>query len=675
VAGKTAEQTPREAKALQSAFVPVGAPAGLVALTRDPALVAALRRLVEDGHRFDFVASDTALTDHLMTSQTRAALIDGAASSVPVAELTARLTAQFPDLVLVVAGTAADQGVLAPQITDGRVFRFLHKPVSAQRVKLFVESAFRHSDALPPATVAAPPTRSSGTRSRMPLALGALALAIVASVAFWWAAREAPPRAAAVDAPAAAPRSSAPASAPASAPSAPSDLDPATQRLLERADAALAAGQRVAPPGESAADLYKLVLAKSPGHARATAGLDDIANRHLAQAEQAIVAEDLDEATRLVEVARGVVPNHARVAFLATQIGKERERQLLTAARQAAASGNLDRAIAVLESGSSGGSELIGAARRELRQQEIDLQAASFLALADARVQAGALLAPAQDNARYYIESARALAPEHAGLREARRKLQAALVADARTAIGAADFAAAELGIATAAENGVARGDLEALRGELAAATVAREADAFSALGQRFNAQLRANRLLEPAADSALALYAQMREANTQHPQTLNSRNALGGRMLVESGAALARGDIAGAERWIGEAEAIGFTGLELTNAKRDIATQRVRTQRLTEAVPLSQLTRTRMIEPRYPGAAQAVGQEGWVDLEFTVTRTGTVEDVEVTGSSPPGVFDDSASEALARWRFKPVEANGVAVPQRAKLRMRFDLQ
>jgi protein TonB len=660
--------------ALHSAFIPVGAPAGLVALTRDPALVAALRVLAEDGHHFEFVASDTALTDHLMASATRAALIDGAAASVPVAQLTDRLKAQFPDLVLVVAGTAADQGVLAPLITDGRVFRFLHKPVSAQRVKLFVESAFRHSDAMPPTPAAAPPARSSGARSRLPLVLGGLSLAIVAAVAIWWAMRE-PAPATAPTSSGTAPADAARAGAAAPAPAAPSDLDPATQRVLERADAALAAGQLVSPPGESAADLYRLVLAKSPAHARATAGLDAVTNRLLADAEQAIVAEDLDSAAQLVDVARGVLPEHPRVAFLTAQIGKERERQLLTTARQAAASGNLDRAIAVLERGSSSGSELIGAAKRELQQQEIDLQAASFLALADARMQAGALVDPAQDNARYYIESARALAPEHAGLREAQRKLQVALVAAARDAIGAGDFAAAELGIATGAENGVARSELDALRRELAAAQVALQADEFTALAQRFNAQLRANRLLEPAADSALALYGQMREANAQHPQTLAARNALGSRMLGESRVALARSDVGGAQRWVGEAEAIGFTGLELTNAKRDIATQQARAQRLTEAVPVGQLTRTRTIEPRYPPAAQSAGQEGWVDLEFTVTRTGTVEDVQVIDASPAGVFDEAASDAVARWRFRPVEANGVAVPQRAKLRMRFDLQ
>jgi len=657
--------------ALQSAFVPVGAPAGLVALTRDPVLVAALRVLVEDGHRFDFVASDTALTDHLMASTTRAALIDAAAVSVPVAELTARLKAQFPDLVLVVAGTAADQGVLAPQITDGRVFRFLHKPVSAQRVKLFVESAFRHSD-VTPAAVPAPPARSSGGRSRLPLVLGAMSLAIVAAVAIWWATRGEPVPAAASDAP---PSTAARSSAAAPAPAAPSDLDPATQRVLERADAALAAGDLVLPPGESATDLYRQVLAKSPAHARATAGLDAIANRLLAAAEQAIVAEDLDEATRLVDVARGVLPEHPRVAFLTTQIGKERERQLLTAARQAAASGNLERAIAVLERGSSSGSELIGAAKRELQQQEIDLQAAGFLALADARVQSGALLEPAQDNARYYIESARALVPEHAGLRDAQRKLQAGLVAAASTAIGTGDLAAAELAIATSAENGVARSELEALRRELAAAQVARQADAFTALAQRFNAQLREGRLLAPAADSARALYGRMLETNAQHPQTLAARNALGAQMLEESGAALARADIGGAQRWIGEAEAIGFTGLALTNARRDIATQQALNQRLTEAVPVSQLTRTRTVEPRYPPAAQAAGQEGWVELEFTVTAAGNVEDVTVIDANPAGVFDEAASEALARWRFRPVEANGVAVAQRAKLRMRFDLK
>lgn len=660
----------------RSRFVPTAAPAGLVVLTLDPALVEGLRAVVDPSHRFEIVASDTALTDQLMASSTRAALIDGAACHSPVAQLTARLKAQFPDLVLVVAGTATDQGALAPQITDGRVYRFLHKPVSAQRLKLFVESALRHIDSVPHAPPAppapsarnAPVSRAGGTR--LPFAAIGLALVIVSVVAIWWLVRE--PAKAPTNMPA--PSADAAHRAPAQA-IVPSDLDPATQRALERANEALAAGQLVAPPGESAADLYKMVLAKSPGNAQASAGIDAIVARLLGDAEHALVAERIDDAAQLVDTARGVRADHPRVAFVATQIAKERERQLLTVARQAAASGNLDRAIAVLGSGSSADSELIGAARRELQQQEIRQQADRFLALAAERTRAGALVEPAEDNARYFIESARAISPEHAGLHDAERALQAAIVARTRALLSSGDTAAAELWITTAQGNGVAQDVLADLRRELQGTQAARKADDYTALAQRFDEQLRQHNLLPPAADNARALYAQLRDADPQHPQTLAARNALGTALLGEARAALTRSDAAGAERWVGEAEALGVAGLAVTNAKRDIATLRARERLETEVVPVGRLTRVRTVEPRYPPTAQAAGQTGWVDLEFTVTPTGTVEDVHVTGASPTGVFDEAATDAVARWRFKPVERNGVAVAQRARLRLRFDLQ
>ncbi len=180
---------------------------------------------------------------------------------------------------------------------------------------------------------------------------------------------------------------------------------------------------------------------------------------------------------------------------------------------------------------------------------------------------------------------------------------------------------------------------------------------------------------MEPTADSARALYMQMREVDPQHPATLAARDALGKEMLAESRAALARADIAGAGRWITQAEALGLSGLEVANARRDIATQEARASRAASIVPVSQLTRVRMVEPRYPDAARAQGQTGWVDLEFTVTPAGAVSDVRVVGASPAGVFDRAASEALERWRFKPVEQDGVVVPQRSKLRIRFDLE
>lgn len=648
----------------RTAFRPgaaAAAPAGLVVLTRDAALIEAVRAAVEAEHRVMLVGDDGALIDQLMASTVRATLIDSAACAQPVARLTERLVTQFPDLVLVVTGTAADQAALTPQITDGRVFRFLHKPVSAQRVKLFVESAFRRSDTAPaPPTPVPTAVRTREKRSRTPLVAAALLLAVLAGAGAWWAARDggAPP-----------------ATREPVEHRAPRGVTAAANALLERADGALARGALVTPPGESAADLYRQVLAASPGNPRAIAGLDAVVDRLVGEAERAIGSGDLDAASRLAEAARGVRADHPRLAFLTTRIDKERERAVLTAAREAAASGNLDRAISVLERSADGDSRLIDATKRELQRREIDAQAAAFLALADERLKAGALLSPAQDNARFYIESARALTPDNAALGPAEGALRSALVAEARRAIDAHDFAAADRWITAAEENRVALADLTAVRSELQRARTEQRATQLATLAARVDAGVRENRLIEPAGDNARASYRQMRDIDPQHPATLAAGTALGRAFLAASHRALLRADATDAERWIAEAEAIGVTGPELLGAKRDIATLRARETAATTVVSAGELTRTRTIQPRYPDDARTRGVTGWVDLEFTVTPGGTVSDVRVTGASPTGVFEEAATEAIERWRFEPVERNGVAVAQRAKLRIRFDLE
>lgn len=51
--------------------------------------------------------------------------------------------------------------------------------------------------------------------------------------------------------------------------------------------------------------------------------------------------------------------------------------------------------------------------------------------------------------------------------------------------------------------------------------------------------------------------------------------------------------------------------------------------------------------------------------LEFTVTRFGTVKDIVVLESEPPGVFDESAIQAAGKFKYKPTVEDGrpVEVP------------
>lgn len=67
-------------------------------------------------------------------------------------------------------------------------------------------------------------------------------------------------------------------------------------------------------------------------------------------------------------------------------------------------------------------------------------------------------------------------------------------------------------------------------------------------------------------------------------------------------------------------------------------------------------------VEPMYPRRARARGQEGFVLLEFTITRNGTVRDAIVISSEPKGVFDEVALEAARKFRYRPKSLNGETV-------------
>ncbi|MGB5179484.1 MAG: energy transducer TonB [Gammaproteobacteria bacterium] len=77
---------------------------------------------------------------------------------------------------------------------------------------------------------------------------------------------------------------------------------------------------------------------------------------------------------------------------------------------------------------------------------------------------------------------------------------------------------------------------------------------------------------------------------------------------------------------------------------------------------------------PEYPYKAARRGIEGWVEVAFDVTGTGSVENVEVIDADPPGVFDMAATRAVMRWRFKPRIVDGKALAGRATQVVEFTL-
>jgi len=80
-------------------------------------------------------------------------------------------------------------------------------------------------------------------------------------------------------------------------------------------------------------------------------------------------------------------------------------------------------------------------------------------------------------------------------------------------------------------------------------------------------------------------------------------------------------------------------------------------------------------VPPRYPFKARQRRIEGWVKLEFTITREGMVKDIRVVDSHPPKIFDRAAMQAIARWKFKPMMIDDQPVEQRALQIMEFKLK
>lgn len=67
-------------------------------------------------------------------------------------------------------------------------------------------------------------------------------------------------------------------------------------------------------------------------------------------------------------------------------------------------------------------------------------------------------------------------------------------------------------------------------------------------------------------------------------------------------------------------------------------------------------------VNPIYPPRAAERGTEGWVELEFTISTAGTVEDAIVTASHPGSVFNRAALRAVRKWKYNPKIEDGRAV-------------
>ncbi len=80
-------------------------------------------------------------------------------------------------------------------------------------------------------------------------------------------------------------------------------------------------------------------------------------------------------------------------------------------------------------------------------------------------------------------------------------------------------------------------------------------------------------------------------------------------------------------------------------------------------------------VAPVYPARALSRGLEGFVDLSFTVTTTGTVKDPIVIQSTS-SLFERAAIRAVLKFKYKPRVVDGVPVEvPGVKTRISFQLE
>jgi protein TonB len=81
-------------------------------------------------------------------------------------------------------------------------------------------------------------------------------------------------------------------------------------------------------------------------------------------------------------------------------------------------------------------------------------------------------------------------------------------------------------------------------------------------------------------------------------------------------------------------------------------------------------------VNPQYPLRASERGIEGWVEVQFTISRAGTVKDPVVTNAQPQNIFDREALRAIRKWKYNPKIENGEPVERPGvRVRLTFQLQ
>ena len=456
----------------------------------------------------------------------------------------------------------------------------------------------------------------------------------------------------------------------------PVDADTNVTDLLEEARLATAAGQLFNPPGGNAIELYWSALQISPDDSEIVAELNATIEQSLSLAESAMLENRVEDATAALQRIALVRPGNPRLPFLNAQLAQIQLRNYLDDARLGIRESRFEDARFALD----GARSLVVTDASEVDAVADELSAAlstqrvgDVLEKANARLEEGSLIAPSNDNARYYFELALSNDPGNTAGRQGLAVIASKLVLQARTQIDARNFDEADALLADARH-------LDPSSSELITSTAALQTARDQLAQQRAAAAKQAadkraanKRAADKRAADKLAADKRAAEQAAAEQRAANERAAKERELAEEQAAAANAEPIQAATAAESDAQAEGEI-LAAPNAE-PVGAGALAAVNQDAPVAASSLQRIKYVAPRYPRGALRRNISGWVDVIFTVDIDGSVTNILIRDSNPGDTFVASATKAIEAWKFEPVINNGVAIQKRAAVRMMFALE
>jgi len=562
--------------------------------------------------------------------------------------------------VVIAIRDGASAGMVDQLMLEGSIQALVDAPVEGPAITRAVTDAARISstaDAL--SAVTAPSSGDSGGEKSgksmgmiVGIAVGVLALA--GGGWYFMSSKKSAGPAVATDA-AAAP------AAPAGGKSATTNTAPAASmdEVLEKARFAMDERRYIEPAKNNALEYFRQVLVLDPQNAEAKEGLKRLGGLLIARARTALDERRFDNALAELEAARSIDQNDPRLAEVDARLDSMRAQTALAQIQATLAAQNFDRAQTLLEAAQKDAllpPAQIAQLTKDLDSKRRSVTISRLVASAEARLNSGRLVTPAEDSAKDAIQGLREAGASAELVGRLNADLNQRLLAAARDAAGRGDQAAVTMNLNAARDNGVSAATLNAAQRDITAAAQKQQRtnDDIAKYAKAAQDRLASGNLLTPANDSAVSNAERLRLLDARNPTTVQVVRDVRARLIAEAKSRVSANKAVEAASFVEAAEGLGGDS-DLGDLKNALANAQQAAATAAAAPKLPPLKMTRPPRPKYPSAAKGV--EGWVRVEFYVTPQGRTERVRVLTSEPAGLFDAAAVEAMEGARFEEFDA------------------